>query len=172
MLVLSWKGAVVVLLILLPNLIFLVLPPRNAPEAMKDGGLLVNVLEHSARMLFIAVLMLTTKDKQGLCASPLFIGMCFCLIAYYGLWIRYAVGGGEFSLLSARILGIPAPMAVFPILYMLFAALWFSSVPALVSAGLFAIGHMINLSIGFGTADAHPDAVSRNDCANGEERSE
>jgi hypothetical protein len=145
----SWKGIIIVLLALLPNLIFVAFPPKNAPGDIMDGGLLINILEHGARMLLFTVLIFITKDKEVSYVNPSFIGMCICLVFYYMLWIRYFMGGQEFSLLSATFIGIPAPMAVFPILYFMFAALWFKSVPLVILTGLFAIGHITNLNIGF-----------------------
>jgi len=72
------------------------------------------------------------------------VGMCICLAVYYGLWVRYFVEGREFSSLSQPLAFIPGPMAVFPILYFLFAALWFGSILSVVLLGVFAIGHIAN----------------------------
>lgn len=145
----SWKAIIIILLAMLPNLLFAVLPPKNAPGNLKDGGALINILEHGGRILYFIVLIFTTKDKEGSYSSPLFIGMCICLAVYFGLWIRYFAGGREFSLMSASLAFIPAPMAVFPILYLLFAALWFRSIPSVVLIGIFAIGHITNTTIAF-----------------------
>jgi len=66
-----------------------------------------------------------------------------CIVAYYGLWIRYVVVGRGFSSLFSFI-SIPIPMAILPILAFGFIAMWGKSIWLGVASIVFAIGHIAN----------------------------
>lgn len=64
------------------------------------------------------------------------------LILYYAVWLRYFMGGREVSLLSRSFLFVPIPLAVFPVLYYLCAAIWMHNLPAAVIMVMFGAAHL------------------------------
>ncbi|MBU3146929.1 hypothetical protein [Clostridium sp. CF012] len=140
----SWKGIIIVALVLLPNILFAIFPPNNILANIEDGGMVINILEHGTQIIYFIVLVSTTKNSKVNYGSILFIGMVICLLVYYILWVRYFINGREYSLLFDTVMHIPLPMAVFPILFLLFAALWFQNISLTILIGLFAVGHIIN----------------------------
>lgn len=145
----SWTGLLVAALVLLPNLLFVKLPPKNVPEKPRNGGIFIGILEHGGRILTIGLLILTTKNGPANFLSLWLFFMAACLIAYYILWVRYVISGMDYRRLFDTVCFIPLPMAVFPILYLLLAAFWFNSFPLIASVMIFAGGHLINSYITF-----------------------
>lgn len=143
----SWKGLVLVLLPLLPNLLFFLQPAPAATTNLKDGGLFVNILEHGGRIVFYILMVTLTYKKADKNQAILLTIMAACLIIYFLLWARYFVKGREFSLLFDQVLGIPIPMALFPILFYLLSAIYLGNMPACLALILFAFGHIINSCI-------------------------
>ena len=145
----SWKGILIVTLVLLPNLLFAVFLPKNMPTDLKDGGTVVNILEHGSLIIYFIVIILTTKNSPVNYRSILLIGTVICLLIYYILWFRYFFNDREYSIIFETVMHIPLPMALFPILYLLFAALWLRNIPLTALIVLFTAGHITNSYITF-----------------------
>ena len=58
------------------------------------------------------------------------------------MWIRYFALGRDVALLERAFLFVPMPLAVFPVLYFLCAALWLHNVPAAVLMVIFGAAHL------------------------------
>lgn len=138
------KGFIVVLLPLLPNLLFFLLPAPNLQNGLKDGGLLINILEHGGRIIYMIAMVIAFHKPSDGNRNQLLIGMAICLIAYFILWGRYFLNGRDGILLFEKAFGIPVPMAIFPVVYYLLGAIWLNNVPASIAIILFAIGHITN----------------------------
>lgn len=140
----SWKGLVIVVLVLLPTVLYLALPKNNIPADLGETHIAVTILEHAFRIAYFVIAILLTSTARVSWLSPfLFLAGVF-LLAYSALWIRYFAGGADFRLLFDTVWGIPVPMAVFPILFLLFSAIWLKSVPLVVAAVLFAVPHLLS----------------------------
>lgn len=140
----SYMGLIVVCVILLPNLLFMAFPPKNVPEGLKDENILLTVMERAGQVGFIIIPIISYRYFSGIDFN-IFPGiMIFSAIMYYGLWIRYFVRGREFCLLFKPLGFIPVPMAVFPIIYMIFAAIWLQHMWMGAAAVVFAVGHYFN----------------------------
>lgn len=63
------------------------------------------------------------------------------LLLYYAVWIRYFAGGRAIALLNRSFLLVPMPLAVFPVLYYLCAAIWLHNLPAAILMALFGAAH-------------------------------
>ena len=63
-------------------------------------------------------------------------------ILYYIVWIRYFAGGRDVALLNRPFLFVPMPLAVFPVLYFLCAALWLHNIPAAIMMMIFGAAHL------------------------------
>jgi hypothetical protein len=48
--------------------------------------------------------------------------MGLALVMYYFYWVRFFTGGRSAALLGAPILGVPLPMAVFPVLFLILSS--------------------------------------------------
>jgi hypothetical protein len=140
----SWKGILITALVLFPNVFFMLLPKQNMPSNLSDGGLLTNILEHGSRIVYFILIITMTKNSTVRYLSLFLFLMIASLIIYYILWIRYFANGMDFRLLFDTVLHVPLPMAVFPILFLLFSALWLNSIPLTITAVLFGIGHILN----------------------------
>jgi hypothetical protein len=140
----SAYSLLVIILILLPNLFFVIFPPRNLPAQLRDGGTLINILEHGGRMAFFGLFLFTSANTQAFQLSPFLALTIFFLLCYFALWIRYFLSQRDFRLLMNSVCRIPVPMAVFPILALLFAALWLKAYFSIPLLACFAIGHIKN----------------------------
>lgn len=141
---LSIKGLLIAIAILLPNMLMLLLPPRNTPAGLRDFSLPVTILENTARLAVLALLVLSRGSFKAAKADAWLLLTAVCVLAYYALWARYAVQGREFALLFAPLWGIPVPMALFPALAFCFAAAWGRSIPLGVAAIVFSAAHILN----------------------------
>ena len=54
----------------------------------------------------------------------------------------YFMGGRGISLLSCSFLFVPMPLAVFPVLYFLCAAIWLHNLPAAIIMVIFGAAHL------------------------------
>ncbi len=130
--------------ILLPNLLMVVIPPVGMPTGLSDGHFALTIAENLGRAAVFVILILFTGNKIAAARVDVWlILLCVCAAVYYGLWIRYAVRGGDFSLLFRPLWGIPVPMAVFPAAVFLLAAVWMRSLPLGIAAGVFGVAHVI-----------------------------
>ncbi|MBI9049031.1 MAG: hypothetical protein JEZ00_06420 [Anaerolineaceae bacterium] len=143
----SLPGFIIIAVILLPNLLFVIFPPINPPGKLKDGGLIINAIEHGGRILFFLFLIFTPYDPDVARNPMLFVLMIICAALYYALWLHYIRKGRPFSALFDTVLGVPIPMAILPVLSFAFAVIWLQSWLAVIPLSLFAIGHFINSSI-------------------------
>lgn len=136
------------LLILIPNLLFGLFPPRNLPGQTDFGtGLLfLTVLERMGQ-IGIYVLPLLTKPQWAPATRFYAVVMALSLGLYYAGWIRYFIGGRDYALLFSSLWMIPLPMALGPVLYFAAAAGLLRSNPLFVTVIVFASGH-IPLSYG------------------------
>ena len=64
------------------------------------------------------------------------------LVLYYATWIRYFIGERKIALLNKSFLLVPIPLAAFPVLYFLCAAVWMSNMPAAIDMLIFGAAHI------------------------------
>ncbi len=130
--------------ILLPNLLVVFIPPVGMPTGLSDGHIALTIAENLGRAaVFVILILFSGKAVTSTRADGWFVLLCLCAAMYYGMWIRYAVRGGDFSLLFSPLWGIPVPMAVFPSAVFLLAAVWMRSLPLSIAAGVFGVAHII-----------------------------
>jgi hypothetical protein len=135
----SIVGLIIAVSIFAPNLLMVVLPPRNVPDVPKNSRVIFTALERVGQIGCLALLVISKNNSIDLWLIPAAI----CVICYYGLWIRYAVTGRDFGALFKPLI-IPIPMAVLPILAFGFTALWSGSLWLAATDALFAAGHITN----------------------------
>jgi hypothetical protein len=140
----SITGFIIASVIFAPNLLFFRFPPKDAPEGLKDAGIVFVILERAGQAGCLVLLSILKDNFSGLTLNVWFVLLIICIIAYYCLWIRYIVLGYAFALLFQPLVGIPVPMAIFPVLAFAFAAVLGRSVWLGVAVILLAIGHFVN----------------------------
>ena len=138
----SWTGLVVFALPMLINLAYVLFPPAGTAEQQKTVTHWVELVEQISRMAYLlAIVLLVSRKPIRLQSVCLGLAALF-LILYYAVWIRYFAGGREIVLLRRSFLFVPMPLAVFPVLYFLCAAIWLHNIPAAVTMVVFGIAHL------------------------------
>jgi hypothetical protein len=137
----SWFGLVLAAVILGPNLLYVALPPRNAPVPPASAGLLLTVLERAGQAVTVTLLVMSGGH---LAAAPWWwvLPSGVCVVAYWGLWARYLWRGREFAALYAPLGPLPIPMAVLPLVAFGIAAVTAGWTPLLAAVGVLTVGHM------------------------------
>ncbi len=140
----SIVGVLITAIILLPELLLVLLPPRHKPDIPGKPKDVCTLCENTGRVLCIV-----TPALSGLRFVAANINFWFWLMAasialYYCLWIRYVFGDMRFVLLYKPCLGLPAPMGVFACASFLFLGMWSGARTITVSALLYALGRLEN----------------------------
>jgi hypothetical protein len=129
--------------VLLPNLLFLILPPTNAEKYGKSAdSLLFTVIERVGQVgSFVLPLFLPLTFSGGL-VSIAWIVMGLALAFYYAGWARFFLRGRDYALLFKPMMGIPVPMAISPVLYVLLTSVVLGSVYQAIAAVVLGVGHI------------------------------
>ena len=139
----SWIGVIIFTLPMLINIIYAIIPPVNAPKEPAQVNKIIEFVEQVTRILYmLAVCFLVSQRKIDYGSFWLYLGIVF-LVLYYIVWIRYFLGGRDVTLLSKSFCLIPMPLAVFPVLYFLCAAIWLHNIPAVIIMIIFGIAHNV-----------------------------
>lgn len=139
----SWIGLIVFLLPMLINIVYVILPPKNAPTTQQETNKILEIIEQSARILYmLAIVFLVCKEKVDFTSIWMFVGLIF-LDLYYIVWFRYFLGGRDIELLGKAFLFVPMPLAVFPVIYFIFSAIWLNNYIAVLFMIIFGIAHNI-----------------------------
>jgi len=139
-------GGIVSILILAPNLLFLVYPPLDSGTAKpleKDKTFKVmEILEWVGRLgCFILPFFyaLTISDYGAILAA---VVMVVAYVAYLAGWLRYLRQGRRTVTLYQPMWGLSQPMAVWPVIYFWAAAVFFNSFWLILAALVLAVGHI------------------------------
>ena len=138
----SRLGLVLFVLPMLINIAYVMFPP--AEEAKADGAVprWVEGIEQVSRAAYLfAVTFLVSREPIEPRSVWLFLAALFLLL-YYAVWVRYFAGERKIALLSRSFLFVPMPLAVFPVLYYLCAAIWLHNLPAAIIMVIFGAAHL------------------------------
>lgn len=137
----SWVGLVVFALPMLINIAYVMFPPTGEAKPPAPVTHWVEIVEQVSRIAYLlAVTLLVSRRPVSWRSAWLFLAAVF-LILYYAVWIRYFALGREIALLKRAFLFVPMPLAVFPVLYFLCAAVWLHNVPAVILMVIFGAAH-------------------------------
>ena len=138
----SWVGLVVFALQMLINVIYAIFPPTGDVGQVKNVTKWVEVIENVSRIAYLILMtFLVNKDAPYYLNVWLVLAAIF-LILYYVVWIRYFIGERDVALLAKPFLFVPIPLAIFPVLYYLFAAIWVWNYPAAIVMIIFGAAHI------------------------------
>ena len=137
----SWVGLVVFALPMLINIAYVMFPPAGEAKPPAPVTHWVEIVEQVSRIAYLlAVTLLVSRRPVSWRSAWLFLAAVF-LILYHAVWIRYFALGREIALLKRAFLFVPMPLAVFPVLYFLCAAVWLHNVPAVILMVIFGAAH-------------------------------
>jgi phosphatidylserine synthase len=129
--------------LLLPNAIYLVLPSKstNLP-ALRPAAKWLESVEWTLRFFIFFIPCLYSLGFEQIAAHRfLFVVMMAALFFYFCGWLRY-VRQRSFQVLFRPLAGVPYPMAVSPVLYLLLASALVHSAALAVFTLLFGIAHV------------------------------
>jgi hypothetical protein len=129
--------------VLIPNLLFLVLPPLDlGKHGMPSDSLPFTILERVGQVgSFVLPLFVPLSFSGGL-VTIAWVAMGLTLAFYYAGWVRFFLRGRDYALLFKPMMGIPVPMAVSPALYFLFSSVVLGSFYQAIAAALLGVGHV------------------------------
>ena len=138
----SWIGLVIFALPMLINIAYVLFPPAGKAEQTAAVTHWVEIVEQISRIAYLfAVTLLVSRDRLSFRSGWLSLAAAL-LVLYYAVWFRYFMSGREISLLSRSFLFVPMPLAVFPVLYFLCAAIWLRNLPAAIIMVIFGTAHL------------------------------
>ena len=138
----SWIGLVIFALPMLINIAYVMFPPAGKAEQAAAVTHWVEIVEQISRIAYLFVVTLLVSRETLSFRSVWFFLAAVFLVLYYAVWLRYFMGGREIVLLSRSFLFVPLPLAVFPVLYFLCAAIWLHNLPAAIIMVIFGAAHL------------------------------
>ncbi|MBN1877415.1 MAG: hypothetical protein JXA33_24545 [Anaerolineae bacterium] len=135
------SGALIPLLIMLPNVVWMLSPKADAGAPLPEP-LFLTIVENVGRFATQILPFFFSLDMNRKLSLPVVIGMGLVLTIYYACWIRYFAGGRSTVLLGAPFLGIPVPMAVAPIAFLILSSYLMSSWWMFGASLLFGVAHI------------------------------
>ncbi len=143
----SWVGIVIFVLPMIINIFYAVFPPaedgaKTVEKSSASNLKWLEIVENVSRIVYLIVLTFLVSKKPLDLKSVWLYGSAAFLVLYYTTWIRYFTGGRKISLLNKPFLFVPIPLAVFPVLYFLCAAIWMNNIPAAIIMLIFGAAHI------------------------------
>ena len=118
------------------------LPPSGKVEQTAAVTHWIEVVEQIGRIAYLFAITLLVSREPLSFRSVWACLAAFFLLLYYIVWIRYFAGGRDIALLNRPFLFVPMPLAVFPVLYFLCAAVWLHNIPAAILMAIFGAAHL------------------------------
>ena len=138
----SWIGLVIFALPMLINIAYAIFPPSGKVGQTAAVTRWIEVVEQISRIAYLLAITLLVSRKPFHFRSAWLCLAAFFLLLYYIVWIRYFTGGRDIALLNRPFLFVPMPLAVFPVLYFLCAAVWLHNIPAAIMMTIFGAAHL------------------------------
>ena len=138
----SLYGLIAVILIVIPNFIFLRKAQKYKPDDIETAGIKVVRMEFWGRFfLNIALVLLGYPHFSDVW---MYAAIAVAVI-YFILWIKFAIQGNYYpDIYLKKFLGIPLPFDIFNCLYFIFVSIWLGNFLAIVFAADYSICRMIN----------------------------
>jgi hypothetical protein len=135
------SGALIPLLLMIPNVVWMVLSRSDASKQVPTS-LALTIVENAGRAAVLILPFFYSLDFGKVHSTLVMIGMGLALTVYYICWIRYFAGGRSAELLSSPLLGIPLPMALAPVTFIILSSYLTGSWWLLGASILFGIAHI------------------------------
>ena len=138
----SWIGLIVFALPMLINIAYVLFPPADQPAETAPAARWVERVEKISRIAYLAAIVLLASNRPVRPCSAWMIIAALFLILYYAVWLRYFIDGRKTALLGEPFCFVPMPLAIFPVIYYLCAALWLHNLPAAALMIIFGAAHL------------------------------
>jgi hypothetical protein len=102
----------------------------------------MEVLEWVGRIAALVIPFFYRIDVQGTRQVVALVVMALALLVYCAGWVRCFTRGRSYALLFEPLLGIPIPLAVSPIVYLLAASVLLGSWYLAVATMILGLGHL------------------------------
>ena len=135
------SGALLPVLVLLPNILWVLLPPATKSES-SAAPMALNIAENLGRAAILIIPFFYSFSFGRRFSGVALVIACLALALYYAAWARYFIGGQTLDLLGASMLRIPLPLAVAPTVLLLFSAYLLGSWPMLAASIWFGAAHI------------------------------
>lgn len=135
------SGFVIPLLLMFPNIIWMLLPKETTGE-QRTAPMALEIVENISRIAALLIPFFYSLNFTGKYSLPVVAAMAIAIVIYYACWIRYFTGGRRQALLAKPFWGIPLPMAVFPIAFLILSSYLLSSWSMFGASLLFGIAHI------------------------------
>ncbi|MBM4429932.1 MAG: hypothetical protein FJ026_06220 [Chloroflexi bacterium] len=140
------SGGWIPLLVLLPNLLWMLLPPGGQPQARTASisrfRRVMDALEWVGRIATLVLPFFYSVQVHNTRQAVAVAVMAVALSFYYAAWARYFSRGRSSGLLFESLLGVPVPLAVCPIVCFLAASVLFGSWCLALATVIFGVAHL------------------------------
>jgi hypothetical protein len=135
------SGAIITVLLILPNLLWMLLP--KLPSASKASTpIALTISEWVSRIAVFVIPLFYAIELSRKFSVFVIVMMSLAIVIYYAAWIRYFIRGRTAKLFRAPFLGIPLPMAVAPVVFIILSSYMFGSWPMLAASICFGVFHV------------------------------
>ncbi len=138
------NGTILTIIVLLPNLIVLIFPPKEEPPKYEESMVLrgMTVIEQIGRaIVFITPLFYSINFNTNYQLFSLY-SLIIAIAFYYVGWLRYLLYGRLYKLLFEPMLGVPIPMAISPVIFFLFSSIVLDTWLLFIGTIFLAVGHI------------------------------
>lgn len=139
----SLRGLIIFILVLLPNIIFFAFPSETSQSVLEDKSAWISFLQNFFQLVLVFMLVVVKSTKKNRIFDIRIIVASIFLVLYYVLWVRYFIGGRDYSIISSS-MTISMAMAAFPAIYFILAELWLENKIGAFIALCFGIAHVVN----------------------------
>ena len=138
----SLPGLIAVILIIIPNLLFMRKAQETKPDDLETASLKVSRMEFWSRFMLNFVLPLMGYETMG---KYWMYAAIVILVIYYICWIRFAMGGCFYpDIYLKTFLGIPIPIDIFNCLYFTVVSIWLCNFLGLVLSIDYSVCRLIS----------------------------
>ncbi len=135
------SGALIPVLLMLPNVVWMLSSPADTGEQV-SAPLFLTLVENAGRVAVLILPFFLSLDLNKKYSTPMMIGLGLALTVYYLSWIRYFVGERAVELFRTPLLGIPLPIAVAPTVFLILSSYLMNSWLMLGASILFGVAHV------------------------------
>ena len=135
------SGALIPVLVMLPNVLWMALPRAEA-NTQTHEPLFLTIVENVGRVAVLILPFFFSLDLNRRLSTPVAVGMGLALALYYAAWTRYFMGGRSAHLMAAPLLGIPLPLATAPTLFLVLSSYLMDSWLMFVASVWFGVAHV------------------------------
>ena len=150
----SLPGLIAVIVIIIPNLLFMKKAQATKPDDLETASIKVSRMEFWSRFMLNFVLPFMGYQRLG---DYWMYAAIVILVLYYICWIRFAAGGCFYpDIYLKKLVVIPIPIDILNVLYFTVVSIWLCNFLALVLSVDYAVCRIISAT------KAYQDLKTRN----------